>query len=84
LSDRITAAAYRNRLVFRAFGDNILGFAPALSYTEAEFDLMFARLEKTLDDVLAEPEVRAALKLTAASGGAERAAPGKVKTHVAA
>ena len=70
LSERITAAAYRNRLVFRAFGDNILGFAPALSYTEAEFDLMFERLEKTLDDVLAEPEVRAALKLKAASGSA--------------
>jgi adenosylmethionine-8-amino-7-oxononanoate aminotransferase len=84
LSERITAAAYRNRLVFRAFGDNILGFAPALSYTEAEFDLMFERLEKTLDDVLAEPEVRAALKLKTAPGGAASGAQAKVKTHVAA
>jgi Adenosylmethionine-8-amino-7-oxononanoate aminotransferase len=56
-------AAYENRLIFRAFGDNILGFAPALSYTEAEFDLMFERLEKTLDDVLAQADVRAALKV---------------------
>lgn len=63
LSDRIAAAAYENRLIFRAFGDNILGFAPALSYTEAEFDLMFERLEKTLDDVLAQAEVRAALNV---------------------
>jgi adenosylmethionine-8-amino-7-oxononanoate aminotransferase len=63
LSERIAAAAYQNRLVFRAFGDNILGFAPALSYTEAEFDLMFERLEKTLDDVLAQADVRAALKV---------------------
>ncbi|RDJ98796.1 aspartate aminotransferase family protein [Paraburkholderia lacunae] len=62
LSDRIAAAAYENRLIFRAFGDNILGFAPALSYTEAEFDLMFERLEKTLDDVLAQADVRAALR----------------------
>ncbi|PQV44785.1 aspartate aminotransferase family protein [Paraburkholderia sp. BL21I4N1] len=69
LSERIAAAAYENRLIFRAFGDNILGFAPALSYTEAEFDLMFERLEKTLDDVLAQADVRAALK---------------VKTHAAA
>ncbi|MGF6597991.1 adenosylmethionine-8-amino-7-oxononanoate aminotransferase [Paraburkholderia sp. GAS448] len=61
LSDRIASAAYRNKLVFRAFGDNILGFAPALSYTAAEFDLLFERLEKTLDDVLAAPDVRAAL-----------------------
>jgi adenosylmethionine-8-amino-7-oxononanoate aminotransferase len=62
LSERIAAAAYENRLIFRAFGDNILGFAPALSYTEADFDLMFERLEKTLDDVLAQADVRAALK----------------------
>ena len=88
LSDRITAAAYRNRLVFRAFGDNILGFAPALSYTEAEFDLMFERLEKTLDDVLAEPEVRAALnvkaKVEANVKEAKDEVKGGVKPHVAA
>jgi adenosylmethionine-8-amino-7-oxononanoate aminotransferase len=62
LPDRIAAAAYRNGLVFRAFGDNILGFAPALCYTEANFDMLFERLTKTLDDVLAASEVRAALK----------------------
>lgn len=62
LPDRIAAAAYANGLVFRAFGDNILGFAPALCYTESEFDLLFERLEKTLDDVLAQADVRAALK----------------------
>jgi adenosylmethionine-8-amino-7-oxononanoate aminotransferase len=61
LSERIAAAAYRNRLVFRAFGDNILGFAPALCYTAAEFELMFARLKATLDEVLEQSEVRAAL-----------------------
>jgi adenosylmethionine-8-amino-7-oxononanoate aminotransferase len=62
LSERIAAAAYRNRLVFRAFGDNILGFAPALCYTADEFELMFARLKATLDEVLDQPEVRAALR----------------------
>ncbi|AUT73912.1 aspartate aminotransferase family protein [Paraburkholderia hospita] len=62
LPDRIATAAYANGLVFRAFGDNILGFAPALCYTESEFDLLFERLEKTLDDVLAQADVRAALK----------------------
>lgn len=61
LSDRIASAAYRNRLVFRAFGDNILGFAPALCYGEAEFEQLFARLKHTLDDVLEDREVRAAL-----------------------
>jgi adenosylmethionine-8-amino-7-oxononanoate aminotransferase len=62
LHERITAAAYRNRLVFRAFGDNVLGFAPALCYTAAEFDLMFERLARTLDDVLDQADVRRALK----------------------
>lgn len=61
LPDRIAAAAYRNRLIFRAFGDNILGFAPALSYSADEFELLFERLRRTLDEVLAEPDVRAAL-----------------------
>ena len=62
LHERITAAAYRNRLVFRAFGDNVLGFAPALCYTAAEFDLMFERLARTLDEVLDQAEVRRALR----------------------
>ncbi|MET3394411.1 adenosylmethionine-8-amino-7-oxononanoate aminotransferase [Variovorax sp. 1140] len=61
LSDRIFAAGYRNGLVFRSFGDHILGFAPALTFTEDEFAQLFARLEKTLDDVLDAPDVRAAL-----------------------
>ncbi|CAN7419457.1 aspartate aminotransferase family protein [Pseudoduganella sp. LjRoot289] len=62
LSERITEAAYRNRVVFRAFGDNVLGFAPALCYTAADFELLFERLKKTLDDVLDQPEVRQALE----------------------
>ena len=61
LPERIFAAAYRNGVVFRCFGDGILGFAPALSYTEADFEQLFVRLKKTLDEVLAAPAVRAAL-----------------------
>jgi 4-aminobutyrate--pyruvate transaminase len=57
----VFAAAWRNGVVFRCFGDGVLGFAPALTYTEADFDQLFARLARTLDDVLAQPEVRAAL-----------------------
>jgi adenosylmethionine-8-amino-7-oxononanoate aminotransferase len=61
LPDRVFAAAWRNGVVFRCFGDGVLGFAPALTYTEADFDQLFERLARTLDDVLAQPEVRAAL-----------------------
>lgn len=62
LSDRIAEAAYRNRVTFRAFGDNILGFAPALCFSANDFDLLFERLKKTLDEVLDQPDVRRAVK----------------------
>ncbi len=58
LHERITQAAYRNDLIFRAFGDNILGFAPALCYRAQDFDLLFERLKRTLDTVLDENDVR--------------------------
>ncbi|MDR7378777.1 adenosylmethionine-8-amino-7-oxononanoate aminotransferase [Rhodoferax ferrireducens] len=61
LPDRIFNAGYQNGLIFRSFGDHILGFAPALIFSEDEYAQMFTRLKKTLDDVLAAPDVRAAL-----------------------
>ncbi|HBI83263.1 MAG TPA: aspartate aminotransferase family protein [Alcaligenaceae bacterium] len=61
LSDKIASIGYENGLIFRAFADNILGFAPALCFTEDEFGIMKSKLKKTLDDVLALPEVRKAL-----------------------
>ena len=67
LPDRITEIAYRQGLVFRSFGDHILGFAPALCYGEREFDLLFERLGKILDEVAALTDVRAALAGRAAA-----------------
>jgi adenosylmethionine-8-amino-7-oxononanoate aminotransferase len=61
LSERITKIAYGNGIIFRAFQDNILGFAPALCYTSGEFDLLFERLERTLDDLLEDMDVRSAV-----------------------
>jgi adenosylmethionine-8-amino-7-oxononanoate aminotransferase len=61
LPDRLFTAAYRNGVVFRCFGDATLGFAPALTFTEGEFEQLFLRLRRTLDDVLAAPDVRAAI-----------------------
>ncbi|MDR5798087.1 aspartate aminotransferase family protein [Caballeronia sp. LZ008] len=62
LADRIFDAAARNKIIFRAFGDNILGFAPALCYTEGEVDMLVQRVRKTLDDVLESADVRRAIK----------------------
>ncbi|MFL9925396.1 aspartate aminotransferase family protein [Herbaspirillum lusitanum] len=61
LHERIATAAYEQGLIFRAFGDNILGFAPALCYSSDDFALMFSRLKQILDTVLEQPEVRKAL-----------------------
>ncbi|MFO1327664.1 MAG: aminotransferase class III-fold pyridoxal phosphate-dependent enzyme [Rubrivivax sp.] len=62
LPDRVGDAAWRNGIVFRCFGDGVLGFAPILTTTESEYGQLFDRLKRTLDEVLAQPEVRAALE----------------------
>lgn len=61
LHERMFSAAYQNKIIFRTFADNVLGFAPALCYTEEEMDTLFMRLSSTLDQVLSQPEVRASL-----------------------
>lgn len=61
LSERITQIAYRNGIIFRAFQDNILGFAPALCFGAEDFDLLFERLEQTLDEILDQLDVRTAV-----------------------
>lgn len=61
LNERLTSATYRNGIIFRVFNDNILGFAPALCISEAEIDLLFDRLELSLNQVLEEGDVRKAV-----------------------
>jgi adenosylmethionine-8-amino-7-oxononanoate aminotransferase len=61
LSERIGQIAYANGIVFRAFNDNILGFAPALCYSEDEMNTLFVRLGRTLDMVLEELAARRAI-----------------------
>jgi len=58
LNTRIQKAAFEQRIIFRAFPDNILGFAPALCYSEDEMALLFERVQTTLDTVLEDIEVR--------------------------
>ncbi len=61
LPDRLFAQAYRNGVIFRAFADGIIGLAPALCCTDAEMTEIFARVRRTLDDMLEQPDIRAAL-----------------------
>ncbi|MFK3890390.1 aminotransferase class III-fold pyridoxal phosphate-dependent enzyme [Sphingomonas sp. NPDC079357] len=61
ISDRLSRAAYGNGLIFRAFADGTIGLAPAISCNADDLDQLLTRLGKTLDDVLAQDEVRAAI-----------------------
>jgi adenosylmethionine-8-amino-7-oxononanoate aminotransferase len=61
LPDRLFAKGYENGVIFRAFGDNIIGLAPALVATPDEIWSIFERIGKTLDDLLEESDIRAAL-----------------------
>jgi adenosylmethionine-8-amino-7-oxononanoate aminotransferase len=58
LADRLFRRGYDNGIIFRAFADGTIGLAPALSCTPDEMELLLARLSKTLDQVLDEPDVR--------------------------
>ncbi|TPG47142.1 aminotransferase class III-fold pyridoxal phosphate-dependent enzyme [Sphingomonas glacialis] len=58
IADRLSQAAYKRKLIFRAFGDGTIGLAPALSCNADEMSILLDRLRATLDDVLDQREVR--------------------------
>ena len=61
LADRLTATAWSNGLIFRAFADGSIGLAPALSCSVDDMEVLLARLTRTLDAVLDQPDVRSAI-----------------------
>jgi adenosylmethionine-8-amino-7-oxononanoate aminotransferase len=61
VSEHVARIGYENGLIFRAFPDDIVGFAPPLCCTDEDIDLLIARFQKTLDNALALPEIRAAV-----------------------
>lgn len=61
IGDHLARLGYQNKLIFRAFADGIVGFAPPLCCTQADIDLLIERFGKTLDAVLAVKEIRNAI-----------------------
>ncbi|KQB52560.1 hypothetical protein AQS70_13975 [Pseudomonas endophytica] len=51
LGQKILAHAFAEGLVFRAFADDILGFAPSLNYTHADVDNLIDILTLSIDKV---------------------------------
>jgi len=58
---RVFDRAWNHGLVIRAFGNGVLGYAPPLCCTPAEIDAIVERTRATLDETLADPDVRAAM-----------------------
>lgn len=54
LGERVLTHALEEGLVFRAFSDDILGFAPALNYTKADVDTLIQILRFSLDKAVAD------------------------------
>lgn len=52
IADKLASAGYRNKLIFRAFADGTLGFAPPICITKPEVDLLIDRVAATLADVI--------------------------------
>jgi adenosylmethionine-8-amino-7-oxononanoate aminotransferase len=60
-SRRIFDRAWVNGLVIRAFPNGVLGYAPPLCCTDADIDAIIERTARTLDQTLADPDVRRAM-----------------------
>ncbi|SMO80904.1 aminotransferase class III-fold pyridoxal phosphate-dependent enzyme [Paracoccus laeviglucosivorans] len=58
---RVFDRAWDNGLVVRAFAQGVIGYAPPLCCTEAEIDAIVERTRLSLDQTLADPDVRAAM-----------------------
>jgi adenosylmethionine-8-amino-7-oxononanoate aminotransferase len=59
---RIFDRAWDNGLVIRAFANGVLGYAPPLCCTDEDIDAIIERTRKTLDQTLADEDVRVAMK----------------------
>lgn len=58
---RVFDRAWQNGLIIRSFAQGVLGYAPPLCCTADEIDQIVERTRLTLDQTLADPDVRAAM-----------------------
>ena len=62
MAGRLARLTWDNGVIVRCFPNAVVGFAPALCCSEAEMDLIFERVERSLDQLLEQADVRAALR----------------------
>jgi len=58
---RLGTLTWDNGVIVRCFPNAVIGFAPALCCSDNEMDQIFARVERSLDQLLAQPDIRSAL-----------------------
>lgn len=58
---RLSKLTWENAVIVRCFPNAVIGFAPALCCSEAEMGQIFERVERSLDQLLAMPDIRSAL-----------------------
>ncbi len=58
LGAKLFEHGYENGLIFRAFADDVIGFAPPLCFTRDDVDLLVERLRRTLNQALEIKEIR--------------------------
>lgn len=62
LPGHLARIGYENGLIFRAFADGIVGFAPPLCITTEEIDLLLDRFTRSLNELLEIKEIRNAVR----------------------
>jgi putrescine---pyruvate transaminase len=62
IAGRLGKLTWDNAVIVRCFANAVVGFAPALCCTTEEMDQIFERVERSLDQLLAMPDVRAAIR----------------------
>jgi adenosylmethionine-8-amino-7-oxononanoate aminotransferase len=58
IGGRLSKLTYGNGVIVRCFANAVLGFAPALCCTIEEMDMIFDRVERSLDQLLEQPDIR--------------------------
>ncbi len=58
IASKMAKTGYANGLIFRAFADDIIGFAPPLCCTINDIDVLISRFTKTLNDIMNLQEIK--------------------------
>ncbi len=61
VAGRLSQLTWDNGVIVRCFANAVVGFAPALCCSESEMDMIFDRVERSLDQLLDQPDIRSAL-----------------------